>query len=74
MSSPQENIYMRGLGIINWNVSKEKQFITREEKLKYEKEQAERKINNISKIQYFKDNILTKIHKSESSKPTIKKP
>jgi hypothetical protein len=70
MSSPQENIYMRGHGIINWNVSKEKQFITKEEKLKYEKEQAERKINNISKIQYFKSNILTKIHKSESSKPT----
>jgi len=70
MSSQQENIYMRGHGIINWNVSKEKQFITKEEKLNYEKEQAERKINNISKIQHFKDNILAKIHKSESSKST----
>ena len=61
---------MRGHGIINWNVSKEKQFITKEEKLNYEKEQAERKLNNISKIQHFKDNILAKIHKSESSKST----
>jgi hypothetical protein len=77
MSSPQENTYMRGHGIINWNVSKEKQFITREEKLKYEKEQAERKINNKPETQYFKSikkhfkgNILTKIHKSDSSKST----
>lgn len=63
MSSSQENTYMRGHGIINWNISKEKQFITREEKLKYEKEQAERKI---PEIQYSK----CKIHKDESSKPT----
>jgi hypothetical protein len=43
MPDPQENIYLRGNGMINWNVSKERQFITREEKLKYEKE---KKINN----------------------------
>ena len=70
MSSSQENINIRGHGIINWNVSKEKQFITREEKLKYENEQAKRKMNNVPESQYFKSNILTKIHKDESSKPT----
>ena len=52
---------MRGHGIVNWNVSKEKQFITREEKLKYEQEQQAKK-----KIQDSKDEI----HKDESSKPT----
>lgn len=43
MSSPRENTFMRGLGVVNWNVSKEKQFITREEKLKYEQEQQTKK-------------------------------
>jgi hypothetical protein len=70
MPDPQENIYLRGNGMINWNVSKERQFITREEKLKYEKE---KKINNKPETQYFKsikkhfkDNILNKIHKDDS--------
>jgi hypothetical protein len=77
MSSPQENTYMRGHGIINWNVSKERQFITKEDKLNYEREQAEKKINNIPETQYFKSikkhfkgNILTKLRKDDSSKPT----
>jgi hypothetical protein len=71
MPDPQENIYLRGNGMINWNVSKERQFITREEKLKYEKEQAEKKINNKpephsfkSIKKHFKDNILSKVHSS----------
>ena len=67
MPDPQENTYMRGHGMINWNVSKERQFITKEEKLKYEKEQAEKKINNKPETQHFKsikerfkDKILNK--------------